>query len=115
MTDPLKLLMGVLDPLAQAGTKLPNPRPAEFLKLSDGGGDFSEGRLAANTLTVVEAWATSEADARRLAQAAVERIQVWAETQPDLDHVEVTWPVSYPDAESNTPRYTFSVWGYHTS
>ena len=98
----------VLGSTLPASTKVPNPRPPEFLVVRRVGGSPRD--LVTDVPVIqVEAWALTESRASRIAsvvQAVMEWVQEVNGRSVWLEDV-VVGPVSFPDG-SNQARYTAS-------
>lgn len=98
----------VLGSTLPGSTKVPNPRPAEFLVFRRIGGSARD--LVTDVPVIqVEAWASTESRAQLIAQTA--RSVIWwlrdvNGKTVELDE-EVVGPVSYPDG-STQARYSAS-------
>lgn len=114
--DTVALLCGVLEDecAVPAGTRVPNPRPATFLRLDRTGGPRQTLVSDAAQVTV-ESWAASEAAAHDLAQLARAVLHTLPGTVVDGVAVyrvdEVSGPANLPDPLSDQARYsqTFAV------
>lgn len=93
-------------------SRIPNPRPAEFIRVSRVGGT-RRNQVTDAGLVVVEAWATSEADAADLGEAARSLVHSLEQTTVGGYWVrrvrEIGGLQSYPDGPTNTPRYQFTA------
>ncbi len=94
------------------GTRVPNPRPARFVKIARHGG-VALNRVTDGPQISVEAWDATEEEAHDLAQRA--RSRLWALRGSVLDGVTVyqvtdfAGPQSFPDPDSTQARYVFAV------
>lgn len=92
--------------------KVPNPRPASWVKVTRVGGPRRD-LVTDHPMLVVEAWDDDDADARDLLQLA--RAHVDAMRGQVIDDVtvygitEVGGPANLPDPTSDQPRWTFTV------
>lgn len=93
------------------GTRVPDTRPARFVRVDETGGTRNPDRgiPVADTQVTVEAWAASQEAARDLAQLC--RALIWAARDADLavtvyTVAEVAGPNHFPDPESDQERYT---------
>lgn len=93
-------------------TKVPNPRPASFVRLRRVGGARRD-LVTDSPVLVFECWAATETEAERLAATA--RAHVGALEQTTVSGVyvrsveEVGGPVPFPDPATDTPRYQFTA------
>ena len=100
------LLLAVLKPLGRVSTKIPNPRPATFIRVSSAGG--SGDRFIDDASMLVEAWAPDTVAASQLARDARNLLN---ESQFDvisgwqLYGIDCAYPVFFPDEVSD--RYQF--------
>lgn len=111
------LLTGALPSLLAArgftvpvGTKVPNPRPARFVRLVVTSGNRRNLVAAAPTVTI-EGWAQTEAAAWALTEAArccVESLsgQVVGGGVTVIRSHDFPPPGNFPDADTGQPRYT---------
>lgn len=96
---------------ATVATKVPQTRPAAFVKVTRAGGDvLSIGQSRVRVL--FECWASTDSAAWTLAGTTWGA--VWDADDPDEIHpgvevmeVELSEPVNYPDLASGSPRYQF--------
>lgn len=98
----------VLGSTLSGSTKIPNPRPAEFLVIRRIGGSARD--LVTDVPVIqIEAWASTESRAQLIANTA--RSVVWWLQDINGESVvletEVIGPVSYPDGSAQA-RYTGS-------
>lgn len=92
-----------------AGTRLPNPRPAEFTRVTRAGGSTVNLVLSAPRL-LVECWAptsTAAFDRAREAWAAFHAIEGTTVAGVWVARVELTEPVNFEDPSTTSPRYQF--------
>jgi hypothetical protein len=84
-------------------TKVPNPRPASFIRVTRAGGG-RQNIIQERPLLIVECWAGGDVSAFELAQ------QAWS-TLDDLYGLgaDLSSPVWFPDVESGSPRYQFTA------
>lgn len=95
-------------PLAMpVGTRIPDPRPAQFIRVTRAGG-VKRNLVQSDCRVLVECWGTTDA----LAWDAAERS--WAllnaldtTTLMDVARVTLADPVNYPDSLSGSPRYQY--------
>ena len=95
-------------PLAlPVGTRIPEPRPAQFLRVTRAGGN-RRNLVQSNVRLLVECWGATDA----LAWDACERswqLMDALESTPTMTVARVTLadPVNYPDSLSGSPRYQY--------
>lgn len=88
-------------------TKVPNPRPASFVRLVRVGGN-RRNVITDRATVVFECWAASNVAAERL--CALVRAHVHALAPDTVRRVrEVAGPQSFPDPLSESPRYQFTA------
>ncbi len=91
---------------------VPDPRPAEFVRVLRTGGR-SATVASEEALVTIEAWSTFAQDAHDLAQAAKAIVMAMApavhEGVPVYRVLVVSGPALLPDPQSQQQRYTFSV------
>ena len=95
---------------ASVGTRVPDPRPAAFVRVQRVGGPREQVLDRARVL--VECWADTEAGAWDLSAAAREAMRTLPTVGGDVVHVvEVGGPALVADPLTGTPRYllTFEV------
>lgn len=96
-------------------SKVPNPRPAAFVTVTDLGGPGRAGVVVYRSTIGVEAWAKNQPDARDLCHLArAHLLALKGTTAGDLifyDVIDVGAPGNLPDPLSNQDRYvaTFEV------
>jgi len=100
------LLLNVLKPLGRVSTKIPNPRPDTFIRVSSAGGGGD--RFFDDASMLIEAWAPSTVAASELARNARNslndaRFDVVSGWQ--LYGIDCAYPVFFPDETSD--RYQF--------
>lgn len=93
-------------------TKVPNPRPDRFVKVTRTGGHQRD--LITDLVQVtVECWAATDPDAADLARLVRAYVWMLAGTEAAGTWVrivtEVGGPVAFPDPETNNPRYQFTA------
>lgn len=107
-------LAGQLDPV-RVVSQVPSPRPGELVKVTRVGGPQRDLRTD-SPLVLVECWAATRvragelaADARAAAHAMrSQRVgDVWVK-----DVVDVAGPSFFPDPDTTSPRYQFTVQPY---
>lgn len=93
----------------QVGTKIPNPRPARFVRAWRSGGAARNRALDRPHITVT-AWGRTEVDAADLAAAARHHLMNNHVGMPLVRGVEEAGGLYYdPDPVSGVDRYTFTV------
>lgn len=103
-------LKSVMD--AKVSTKVPSPRPDKFIRVVRTGGIRTRINADYPQLTF-ECWATTETDASNLCREA--RAYVFAMEQESINGTwvyrvtDVGGPSFFPDPQTNTPRYQFTV------
>lgn len=94
------------------GTKIPNPRPPEFVLVRRVGGSRQNFVVDAARLAI-EAWSTTPGDAADLAEqcrALVLSMQGTVQSSiPIYQVIDVGGPGDLPDPLSDQPRYSFAV------
>ena len=105
------LLVGVLRPVvapSKVATKLPNPRPAQFVRVTRAGG-ARRNVAQSGSRVIVECWAASETDAWALCVAAYDALDDLDVDPGELPFmsVDLSDPVNYPDTATGSPRYQF--------
>ena len=87
-------------------TKVPNPRPARFVRLLRTGGLRMNVLMDAATITV-EAWEPTEAEAARTAQLVRGLVHALDDLAgaPVFDVGELAGPQNYPDPATASVRY----------
>lgn len=102
------MLQEVTGSTVPAFTKVPNPRPAEFIVVRKVGG-FRRDLVTDVPVLQIEAWAKTESRADRLSQVIRSLMQWFVEINGFAINgtEEVTGPVSFPDG-SQHERYTAS-------
>ncbi|MFJ4960989.1 hypothetical protein ACIP6P_00720 [Streptomyces sp. NPDC088729] len=98
-------------PDVAAYSRIPNPRPAEFVRLERIGGLRRNVILDRPRLNV-ECWSDSEAGAEELMKVVRAYVLAMAGkrgTTTVYDVAEVSGPMWLPDSESGQPRYAFAV------
>lgn len=107
VTSRLAAVVGV-----ETTSRVPNPRPAEFILVRRVGGPRRDLVTDEATLTI-EAWAQSEEAAHDLAQLARAHVHAMAgSTHGDVVIYKVgefAGPAWMPDPDSTQPRYTLTV------
>lgn len=92
-------------------TRVPNPRPASHVRVQVVGGEVTNVAMDAPRL-LVECWAPTSTAAALLARQAWARI---AETPGTtvagvfVSRVRSSRPVNFPDPDTTSPRYQFTV------
>lgn len=94
------------------GTRIPNPRPPEFVRILLAGGQMRNQVTAAPSVTV-EGWADGEYEAIRLVQTCLATFQAVENTVLGAVHIGtvdvIGLPVNLPDPDSAQARYTFTI------
>lgn len=95
------------------GTVVPNPRPAEFVRITRAGG-LRRNLVTEDARVVVEAWAQADEDAADLAELVRAVLHALAGTTSDDDvrvyRVDDTeGPADDPDPMSDQPRYQLAL------
>lgn len=107
-------LVAYLGPLvspATVATRVPQSRPAAFVKVTRSGGDvLNIGQSRPRVL--VECWGNTDSAAWDLAAKAWDALyesDQSAEIRPGVEvmDVDLTEPVNFPDIASGSPRYQF--------
>lgn len=102
-------LTTALTPITVA-TKVPNPRPATFVRLSRVGGD-ERNLVQADVRVLVEGWGNTDTlawDAAKNAAGELRRLDLSGDLPTiTVMRVRLTEPVNYPDSLSGSPRYQF--------
>jgi len=91
------------EPGVQASTRVPDPRPAEFIRVIRFGGP-RESLISENAQIIVEAWATTEARAAALLNLA--RAILNAQDGQLFGCTEISGPNNLPDPTTSEVRYT---------
>lgn len=93
-------------------SRVPNPRPTEFVKVQRTGGPEVMPMVDGAQITV-ECWAATSGDAMDIARAARRLIKNMEGTVQSGESVhrvvEVGGPQDFPDPASETPRASFTV------
>jgi hypothetical protein len=96
---------------ATVATKVHNPRPNRFVKVTAAGG--AETALVLTDRTVIfECWDLAEPAAAFLAERsfAIMRASMRDHSEPRIRSVKVVGlPVSFPDPDTTLPRYQFTL------
>lgn len=103
-----------LSDIVPVGTRVPNPRPDEFIRILSTGGLPETIRAEIATLTV-EGWAATGTRARDLCDIARAALRAWSGNHlPAFSH-----PQNLPDPTTDQVRYTSTgdvrVWGAATT
>lgn len=91
-------------------TRVPNPRPASFTRVTRTGGD-QRNLVQSDVQVLVECWGPDEASAFGRARSAW--AVLWASRGSFLapgvwvSRAELTEPVNFPDPDTASPRYQF--------
>jgi len=99
-------------PGVTVATKVPNPRPSKLIKVTRVGG--SKLRLNADSpVLAFECWGSTTVEASDLAKYARAYVNAMAGEKVNGVWVykvrEVGGPANFPDPDSDSPRYQFSV------
>lgn len=88
-------------------TRVPEPRPAQFIRVTRAGG--AQRNLAqADSRILVECWGTTDALAWDAAERSWALLNVLDHTTLiDVGRVTLADPVNYPDSLSGSPRYQY--------
>lgn len=98
---------------ARAATKVPNPRPAKWVRVDVSGGS-ERNRKTADVLVIVQGSAATEPAAERLCSKA----RALVRSMPEYESIPgasimsctgSTLPVNFPDPDIATPRYQATV------
>lgn len=93
-------------------TKVPNPRPDEFILVRRVGGTKRD-QVIDDASLAIEAWSTTEAEAHDLLQLARAHLHASVGVSIDGQTIyrvqEFAGPASLPDPLSQTPRYTLTA------
>lgn len=99
----------------KAHTRVPNPRPAEFVKVLGGGG-LDETMVSEAAQITLEGWAATEPRAREICELA--RAIVRSQDSDIRGARGFSFPQNLPDPTSDQARYTSTgdvrVWGTTT-
>lgn len=102
---------GLRGEMARVGTKVPNPRPNRFVRITAAGG--GERAIVLSSRTVIfECWDTDDPAASALAELsyAIMRAAQWDAAVPTIRNVAtVGAPASFPDPDTGTSRYQFTL------
>ena len=100
------LFLEILAPVGRVSTKVPNPRPDTFIRVSLAGGDGE--RFFDEVSILVEAWAPDTVSASRLARVArhtLHRARFDVVDGWQFYGIDSAYPVYFPDEVSE--RYQF--------
>jgi hypothetical protein len=105
-----------LDEQIKASTRVPNPRPAEFVKVLVSGG-IDETMVTDSVLVTIEGWAKTEPRARQICELAR---AILRSQDGEIRGVRgFGYPQNLPDPVSDQVRYTSTgdvrVWGAASS
>jgi hypothetical protein len=93
------------------GTRVPNPRPAAFVRVQRIGGAEAN-MVQERPLILIECWGSTEVQAWQLAQTVYSALQG---PEPlefngiDFGSRAVSSPVNYPDPSTTSPRYQLQL------
>lgn len=96
---------------ARASTHVPNPRPAQLVRVTRIGGP-RRNAVQDDAMVTVQCWAASEveaADLGRISRGIVHSMDVWDGEIGVFYAGEVGGLAYLPDPDSGTPRYQFTV------
>lgn len=103
------------EPTIKASTKVPNPRPAEFVRVLSSGG-LDETMVTDSVLVTIEGWAATETRALRLCDMA--RAILRSQDGAIRGARGFSYPQNLPDPVADQVRYTSTgdvrVWGTTT-
>lgn len=108
------VLVTHLEPLVgvPVSTRVPNPRPDEFVRLHRVGG-VRRDLVTESPMVLVEAYAATSTRARDLGALALRHVHVMPDTDVEGAVIrrirEVGGLQSFPDPETDDPRYQFTV------
>lgn len=96
----------------RVSTGIPNPRPAELVRLTLVGGAGVINRRVAQARLSVECWAASAPRAFAIASEVFDLLSEW----PDYES-RCSFPQAFYDPVSSSPRYVFTaeLWGLTVS
>lgn len=104
------------DLAAPVSSRVPNPRPARFVKVTAAGGTLT-GVASASALVLVECWAADEVAAHDLAEACATEMRAATRSQDPIaagvwiggtdDAVSI--PVNFPDPLTSSARFQFTA------
>lgn len=92
-----------------ASTKVPNPRPAAFVTVENGGGEQIN-VVQSRPRLIVQAWAATSEAAFDLAAEKWAIVNEWPGTYVGdvwVSEVNLTLPVYFEDPATKSPRYQF--------
>lgn len=110
LVDAEALVVAFLTPLASVhvGTKVPDPRPASFVRVWRTGG-AAVNRILDRPFITVQAWAADEVAASELARKCRQALFDGYTGMPLVRGVvETAGPYSDPDPSTGIPRYSFT-------
>lgn len=93
------------------GTRVPNPRPASFVRVQRIGG-IQINMVQERPTILVECWGATDTAAWLLCVAAHEALEGREPLEVngvELGSRELTSPVNYPDPSTTSPRYQFQL------
>lgn len=93
------------------GVRVPNPRPASFIRVNRIGG-AQINMVQERPVILVECWGPDELTAWNLAAAAHEALEGRDPLEVngvELSDRDVSSPVNYPDPSTASPRYQFQL------
>lgn len=92
-------------------TRVPNPRPASFIRVNRIGG-VQINMVQERPIILIECWGATETAAWLLCMTAHEALEGRDPLEVngvELMDREVTSPVNYPDPSTSSPRYQFQL------
>lgn len=93
------------------GTRIPNPRPAQHVRVQRTGGN-QRNMIQERATLLVECWGGTDTQAWLMTVAAHETLDgrnPLEQNGIELEEREVSSPVNYPDPSTASPRYTFTL------
>lgn len=92
------------------GTKLPNPRPDQFVRVTALGGSTAN-LIQSRPRALIECFGAGETEAIDLARLAYSRLWAaqnsWLDDETWVSEIGLTDPVNFPDKETGGSRYQF--------
>lgn len=96
---------------APVGTRIPNPRPAAFIRVQRVGGE-KRNMIQERPVVLIECWGGTEVSAWTLASnawAALDGREELTYGGAELAERSLSSPVNYPDPSTTSPRYQFNM------
>lgn len=96
---------------ASAATRIPNPRPPQFIRVQRTGGD-ERNMIQERAVLLVECWGGTDTEAWAVTKFAHELLQGRTPLEHngvELEERSCSSPVNYPDPSTTSPRYTFTL------